>query len=126
VATTSKKFFAESHTFLQSKKQYWLESDQQNYLSKKALLCCSLPISVEYEPLLKMSINNFTQQVCREVSMKKIKIFIPYLALLMMIGSIGACASHKDEKSEVIKKTTTTTERPAVEETKTTTTIERQ
>jgi hypothetical protein len=53
--------------------------------------------------------------------MKKIKNFIPYLVLLMMIGTIGDCASHKDEK-EVTRKTTTTTERPVVEEKKTTTT----
>lgn len=56
--------------------------------------------------------------------MKIRNIFIPYLALLLMIGTLGACATHKDEK-EVTRKTTTTTERPVVEEKKTTTTIER-
>ena len=54
--------------------------------------------------------------------MKKLKFFAPYLALLMLVGTLGACASDKESSGQVIRKTTTTTERPVIEETSTTTT----
>lgn len=52
--------------------------------------------------------------------MKKKHFIIPYLALLMLIGTMGACSS-KDETKE-IRQTTTTTERPVIQEQQTTTT----
>ena len=55
--------------------------------------------------------------------MKKRKFFIPFLVLLMLAGTIGACSEHEQTK-EVIRKTTTTTERPVIEEQRTTTTTE--
>jgi hypothetical protein len=94
---------------------------------RRPCLVYSRLISGLQKPLLKRLYNHYFHNIFTEriPVMKRLKFFAPYLALLMLVGSIGACASHKDEKSQVIKKTTTTTERPAVEETKTTTTIER-
>ncbi|MBW6521859.1 MAG: hypothetical protein K0A99_12770 [Desulfoarculaceae bacterium] len=51
--------------------------------------------------------------------MNKKHIFIP-LALLMLIGTLGACSS-KTESTEV-QTTTTTSERPVIQEQQTTTT----
>ncbi len=52
--------------------------------------------------------------------MKMKYIFIPYLVLFMLIGTLGACSS-KDESTE-IRKTTTTTESPVIQQHQTTTT----
>jgi hypothetical protein len=52
--------------------------------------------------------------------MKKKHFVVPYLVLLVLIGTLGACSS-KDETKE-IRQTTTTTERPVIQEQQTTTT----
>ena len=52
--------------------------------------------------------------------MKKKHIFIPYLVLFMLIGTLGACSSKDKATEEVIK--TTTTERPVIQQQQTTTT----
>ena len=54
------------------------------------------------------------------IAMKKKHIFIPYLVLLMLIGTIGACKSQ--EETTEVKQTTTTSENPVTQEEQTTTT----
>ena len=54
--------------------------------------------------------------------MKMKQILLPFLVLLMLIGTLGACSSKDDS---TVRQTTTTTERPVVQEQTTTTTIEK-